>query len=388
MIINMKNEINNTEQFLNKYKDNVSPKEYRLLKKSVNILSHNVSHTENVPWGNKRCILPSAERFQGIWNWDTAFHALGVSRIDPEFAMEHMEAFCEFQLADGMFPDVVFCSGETVDTFTKPPVMAWACEEVYKRSKDKEFLKRMYERLAKNAVFWESKRMSGEMFHYDALPENGIKNMHHVGCESGWDNSVRWDNAPDKLWAVDLNCFMIMTYRSLDFMAKELNIENTDYLEKADKLAKAVEETLWNEELNCYTDRNYETNALSSVLSPASFMPLYTGIASKEHAQAAESVAKEKFGYGMPTVSYDNPEYSTDYWRGPTWLNVAYFAAKGLKNYSFDETADRIKETILGWVENDGEKIHENYNSETGEGLCAEYFSWSSVFVTEFILNF
>ena len=145
---------------------------------------------------------------------------------------------------------------------------------------------------------------------------------------------------------------------------------------------------LWNEELNCYTDRNFETDALSEVLSPASFMPLYTGIASKEHAQATERVAKEKFGYGMPTVSYYNPEYSADYWRGPTWLNVAYFAAKGLKNYGFDETADRIKETILGWVENDGDKIHENYNSKTGEGLCAEYFSWSAVFVMEFILNF
>ena len=32
MIIDMKNEINNTEQFLNKYKDNVSPKEYQLIK--------------------------------------------------------------------------------------------------------------------------------------------------------------------------------------------------------------------------------------------------------------------------------------------------------------------------------------------------------------------
>ena len=56
-----------------------------------------------------------------------------------------------------------------------------------------------------------------------------------------------------------------------------------------------------------------------------------------------ENFAKNNFKEKMPTVSFDNPEYSTDYWRGPTWLNVAYFAAKGLKNYGF-EVADKIKE--------------------------------------------
>lgn len=69
-------------------------------------------------------------------------------------------------------------------------------------------------------------------------------------------------------------------------------------------------------------------------------------------------------------------------------MNVAYFAAKGLKDYNFDNTADKIRDTILEWVEKARDKIHENYNSKTGEGLCAEYFSWSAVFVIEFILNF
>lgn len=378
--------MNNTVEFLRGLK--VNKDEYELIEKSIKILERNECKTENVPWKNKRCILPSPECFQGIWNWDTAFHAVGISNIDPEFAAEHIEAFCEFQLEDGMFPDVVFCNGEIVDTFTKPPVMAWACETVYRRGGDKAFLKRMYDRLVKNTVFWESKRREGKLFHYDAAVSDGKKNMHSVSCESGWDNSVRWDSSPDKLWAIDLNCYMIMTYKSLNFIAKELGIENTDYLEKADNLAESIETMLWNEKLNCYTDRNFETGTFSEVLSPASFMPLYIGIASKEHADIVAQTAKTGFGYGMPTVAYDNPEYSANYWRGPTWLNVAYFAAKGLKDYGFTEISDKIKETILHWVKKDGNKIHENYNSKTGEGLGVEYFSWSAVFVMEFILNF
>lgn len=48
-------------------------------------------------------------------------------------------------------------------------------------------------------------------------------------------------------------------------------------------------------------------------------------------------------------ITFDHPAYSNDYWREPTWLNTAYFA---------------------------------------GKGLCCDHFSWSCVFINEFILNF
>lgn len=375
------------DEFLNNVKNDVSDRDYKLIEKAVWVLDHNISDGEGTPWYGKRTLLPSAERFKGIWNWDTAFHCVGLSRFDVDFAMEHMEVFCEYQLDDGMFVDNVSCKGEKGVNFTKPPVMAWACEVVYRKSGDKEFLRRMYNRLVKNVEFWETKRKSGDMFHYDTLPGD-YAFEHGVGMDSGWDNSVRWDKNPDKLWAVDLNCFMVMTYRSMEYIASELSEDGSVWKSKAEKLSKDIEENLWNDKLGCYTERNYVTGEFSDVLSPASFMPLYIEVASQEHAMQAEKAAVEKFGYGMPTVSYDNPNYSRDYWRGPTWLNVAYFAAKGLKNYGFSDTADKIKQTILGWVENNGDKIHENYDSKTGEGLCAEYFSWSAVFVIEFILNF
>ena len=59
--------MNNVAEFLRSL--NVNESEYALIKKAVKILERNESKTENVPWGKKRCILPSAERFQGIWNW-------------------------------------------------------------------------------------------------------------------------------------------------------------------------------------------------------------------------------------------------------------------------------------------------------------------------------
>lgn len=266
-------DLNGKEIFLNEIQKQTDTRSYKLIEKAVQILQHNAVRDENAPWGNRRCILPSRDRFPGIWNWDTAFHCIGMSRIDPEFAMEHMEAFCSFQLEDGMFPDVVFYEGKIVDTFSKPPVMAWTCEIVYRRSQDKSFLERMYPKLERNVQFWEKKRKNGVLFHYDAAEVNGKKDPASVRCESGWDNSVRWDmDKPEQLWAIDLNCFLIMTYRSMDFIAKELGNTATDWLEKEKELAKNVEIELWDEELGCYVDRNYCTNELSNVLTPASFI--------------------------------------------------------------------------------------------------------------------
>ncbi len=146
---------------------------------------------------------------------------------------------------------------------------------------------------------------------------------------------------------------------------------------------------LWNAEKGYFADLNRFDGEISQILSPASFMPLYIGIASQERAKSMLRFAADenKFYPGMPTAAYDDPQFSTDYWRGNTWLNVAYFAAKGLKNYGFDQVADEIKETILTWIYNDEKGIHENYNSVTGEGLYCAHFSWSCVFAIEFILN-
>jgi putative isomerase len=91
----------------------------------------------------------------------------------------------------------------------------------------------------------------------------------------------------------------------------------------------------------------------------------------------------------MPTVSYNDPEYSaTDYWRGPTWLNTAYYAVKGLKNYGFVELANAYKERILEMCAKEESGIYEYYNSKTGRGLGAYQFGWSAVFIQEFILTF
>lgn len=365
---------------------NIRDKE--LLIRSKSILTDNIYEKDGYPWSPYRCITPGKTEFDGIWNWDSAFHAVGVSRWDTELAKESILGFLKFQREDGLLPDVIWESGEFENRYTKPPVFAWATKEIYQRDNDIDFLNNVYPALKKNAEFYMRERSCNGLFFYDSDDKDSNDYITHVKWESGWDNSVRWDNKITEYYAIDLNCFMVMTFRSLQFIATELGLSSDIefWHNEGINLSLLINERMWSTENGYYADACKSTGAISEVLTPASFMPLFIEIATTEQAKAMKKIAEEKFDCKMPTVSFDNPEYSNDYWRGPTWLNVAYFAAKGLKNYNFD-VADKIKENILNMCYNEHNGIFENYDSITGRGLCCDHFSWSCVFIAEFILN-
>lgn len=368
----------------------MTDKEIIILNKAERILKANCYPPNRYKWGKYRMISPSKGCYAGVWNWDSAFHAIGMIDIDTEIAKEQILGFLQFQKEDGLLPDVIWEDGRIVDAYSKPPVMAYAAFKIYEACQDTEFLKEVYPKLVLNEKFWREKRLHNGLFHYDADRSDGCDDKEYytrVRYETGWDNSLRWDGEPQNLWPVDLNCFMVMTYRSLSKMAEALNLESNEWKDKEKKLTAKIEKYLWNKKINGYTDYDFVKNSSSGVLTPASFMPLFIEISSKERAQDMNTIAQKQFLPGMPTVAYDNPEYSTDYWRGLCWLNVAYFAAKGLNNYGFSETAETIKSTVLDWIYNDGDTIHENYNSKTGEGQNTPDFSWSCVFAREFIKN-
>lgn len=366
-----------------------SERDLKLLERTEEIFRANIYNADdNFQWSPYRCISPGMGSFTGIWNWDSAFHAVGAARIDTELAKENILGFFRFQKEDGFLPDCIWEEGGMVETLSKPPVFAWASEIVYKADNDIEFLEEIYPKLKRNIQWWYAKRCFDGMFFYDAENKMSEDYILSVKYESGWDNAVRWDSGITNYWAIDLNCFMVMFLRSMKFIAAEIGLdeESLQWDEKEKMLASHINERCWDSGNKFYGDTDKFTGEVSKVLSPANFMPLYVGIADNERAEHMKEIAENNFKGKMPTVSFDNPEYSNDYWRGPTWLNVAYFAAKGLKNYGF-AVADKIRENILDMCYNEKRGIYENYDSVTGKGLCCDHFSWSCVFIREFILN-
>lgn len=370
----------------------IPPLEQTLLGRAYETLQKNIYDPRGYPWSPYRLVSPGRPRFPGVWNWDTAFHSYGIARWDPQLAREGILGFLQFQGENGLLPDVVFEDGRVATTYSKPPVFAWAAWRVYQREPDRSFLEQVYPALVKNAAFWERERCDRGLFYYDSADRDGPEYEKHIRYESGWDNSVRWDCFIGDQWPVDLNCFMVMTYNALAFMARELGQADAPWQEKGEALAERILRTMWDG--RAFVDVNRITGAYSTVLTPASFMPLYVKIATREQAQKMAHLAADpqKFNSHMPTVAYDDPGYQLEYWRGPVWLNVAWFAAKGLQNYGF-AVADTIRQNILEMVAAEPRGIFENYDSRTKRGLDkknrirCDGFSWSCIFIIEFILG-
>lgn len=369
----------------------VSERDKTILGAAYEVLKKNTIHSKNAPWGDVPVVSPWSGPCAGIWNWDSAFHAMTVSRFDTPLAKSCIDAFTAFQLPFGMFPDVIHVDGRICDNYGKPPVLPWATLIVFRRDGDRDFLRRNFDRYVKNASFWEENRCDRGLFYYSAQQHPEAEDYLHPRWESGWDNSPRWDEFPIvDLFAIDLNCYMVLFYRAMAEMAEILGEKRQDWDAKAKALAGRIEATLFDEARNTYADRNRKNGKFLTVLSPASFMPLYIGTASQGRAAAMGTLAADpkKFYPGMPTVTYDCPAFSKDYWRGQTWLNVAFFAVKGLADYGFCKTAGEIREYILSMAyDNLPRGIFENYDSVNRRGLFNNSFSWSAAFLIEFILS-
>lgn len=136
--------------------DSISERDLNLIRRAANTIENNIFKGEKFPWEPYVCISPGLENFDGIWNWDSAFHAMAVAYWDCDLAKDSIYGFFKFQDEKGMLPDVVWKNGTVVNQFTKPPVFAQAVKRVFSKCGDREFIKIMYPKLYNNAKFWEN----------------------------------------------------------------------------------------------------------------------------------------------------------------------------------------------------------------------------------------
>jgi putative isomerase len=348
-------------------------------------------------WSPRRGIEPSASHYHGVWNWDSAFHTLATSHWDEQLTREQFDIVFSMQQTNGEIPCFIsdegkINAGNPQWDQSQPPVMTWAVAVADRRHPDDEYLREVYPKLVKLGGFWCNERGGDRdgLFFYASK---------HIGYESGWDNSFRWDGGyllspsdDHRLWAIDLNCYMVSHYRALAYIADRLHLakDRQHWIAEADRLAKRINKKLWDEKLGFYVDCDRVSGKTIKTMTPAGFMPLFVHIAPPDRAARLAKIAAtpEKFFPGMPCVAYDTPGYnSRDYWRGPTWINISYFALKGLKDYGYGAMAEQIRATLLDWMTIEKSSLHEYYDSRTGAGLGAQTYGWTGSFAIAFILD-
>lgn len=81
--------------------------------------------------------------------------------------------------------------------------------------------------------------------------------------------------------------------------------------------------------------------------------------------------------YGVCSTAKTDVDFAPqNYWRGPVWHNITWLCAHGLHRHGHEEAAATLTHRLINAVERSG--FREYVNSESGQGLGADNFSWTA----------
>ncbi|GMM39010.1 hypothetical protein DASC09_063490 [Saccharomycopsis crataegensis] len=127
-----------------------------------NRANHRNSHWQHL-YCDEVLSMPDKWEYPFFASWDTCFHCIPLTMIDPEFAKNQIEIFLKewYQHPNGACPSYEWSFDDL-----NPPVFAWSAFRVYKLERkmhgrqDKEFLERVFHKLLLNFTWWINRKDS------------------------------------------------------------------------------------------------------------------------------------------------------------------------------------------------------------------------------------
>jgi putative isomerase len=343
-------------------------------------------------------IVPSmaVSYFYGFWAWDSWKHSVAAVQFEPQLAKDQIRAMFSYQDSMGMVADCVFPDpSENNWRDTKPPLAAWAVDEIFKATGDIEFVKELLPKLEKYHQWWYKYRD----YNRNGLCEFGSTDgtLEAAKWESGMDNAVRYDDSRMiksfsnayslNHESVDLNSYLYLEKVILSRLYSKVgDIEMANkHKESASKLKELINKTFFDEKEGFYFDINTDTGKHIAIAGPEGWTPLWCGVAGQEQADRVISIMLDLKRFNtfvpFPTLDASHPKFTYNgYWRGPIWLDQVYFGISALRKYGYSKQANELTLKVfdnLGGLKGDL-PIYENYDPHTGEPLKAPNFSWSA----------
>jgi Mannosylglycerate hydrolase MGH1-like glycoside hydrolase domain len=184
-------------------------------------------------------IISMPDKWEYPWYaaWDTAFHAVALSAVDPDFAKHQLNLMLKarYQHPNGQLPAYEWNFGDV-----NPPVHAWATLSQYRSEQatrgrgDLDFLKRAFGKLVINFTWWVNRkdRLGKSVF------EGGFLGLDNIGV---FDRSSELPTG-GHLEQADGTAWMAMFCQNMLEIAIELAAHDDTYEELAYKFA---EHFLW-----------------------------------------------------------------------------------------------------------------------------------------------
>lgn len=289
--------------------------------------------------------------YKAAYLWDTAFITLVWLHWDTHIAEELIHYVLKFQKASGKIHHAVveIIVKPHAYSESQPPVLSWATLRIYQKSKNKEFLKKVYPKL--------------KLYHAWLLKErqhpDGLFFWKHA-YESGIDNSPRFSTRSEsrfedttKMAAVDMSSYMALSMESLSAIASELDLpdDKKEFDQQYTQLGKVMNKKLWDQSRGMYFDWSYKKNEFIHIETISNLTPMVAGIPDKSQAKSMMKKIIDPAYYNtlipFPSVARNEAVFVKDMWRGPVWINMAYLGVLGVDRYGFHREAGYLARKVV-----------------------------------------
>jgi glycogen debranching enzyme len=346
-----------------------------------------------------------------IFQWDTCFMMMFARYGHAEFPfIRSLDNFYCRQRTNGyMCREYVEADGREIKfgahggfddphgwaNSVNPPLFAWAECESFKVTGDTSRFAAILPVLEKYVEFLN--RDGDPDAPPDAWLEQGRRSVgtpHRLYWNTDLGSGMDDIPKPTKKGAgwVDMSCQMVMQYRELALICRQLGVPEkaARYEAEATAIGERINHWCWNETDGFYYDVLADGTQFRKKTA-CGFWPMLAGIAAP--AQVRRMVAHLKDPgefwrpFVFPALSADEKEYnnpSGSYWRGAVWAPTNYTIIKGLEACGEEAFATEATEKYLGAMNEVFQKrgtVFENYMPEriepsSGKG---DFVGWTAV---------
>ncbi|MEI6455638.1 MAG: trehalase family glycosidase [bacterium] len=337
------------------------------------------------------------------WGWGyggQVFHEslsmLAYAYMDPVSAMNSQRVYMERQQAGGYInyrtgPYLNEINEYNGQLTSSAPWYNYQNFEIYKVTKDKDFLRDAYFSGRRFYKFYVANRDSNQ----NGLCEWGG----HAELESVRDARVAvWDKVgwPSNFEGPDVNSMLVMEANSLKQMADILGLkeESKAWKEDADKRKSLINRYCWdpvtkfyyniNKKDQQFTFRNQDDLKIKEIIG---FLPFWAGVSEKDQTNYLLEKMKdpEEFWrrYGVPTLTAKSDYYNPiGYWNGPVWVQWNYLLFRGLLDHGYiaeaEELAKRVTDNMVYHLKND-HVFWEFYSADANQAGWNKTYIWAGI---------
>ncbi len=333
----------------------------------------------------KHDYLIPAGYYPQMWDWDGFFigaHWANQGPADAKYLRDWAISFASSADASGYVAGCITTQGPRplFGKFSMKPFLAQGALLAARRLDDYSWIAAIWPAMQRIAEYRDQTQFD---------PRWGLYFWDNA-MQSGADNNAALTNDPKDrgaILAVDASVYAMREYQAMGVIAQHLGHPNAAhrYESKAESIREALLKNLWSSQDAMFWNRRRDNGQWVRRMSYSNFTPLFAGVLPR--SEARRMIGRHLLNpdemrslYGFRSLAKDDPDFNNraiinpySNWRGPIWINANYLDWIALRRYGFRKQAYWLAVSIAAMLNRDIAKwgsMHEDYNSETGDGLA------------------